>query len=114
MKRALRTALGKSDLIVAAVAAVAMVLAALMALASDDLFGGAVRAGFVVAFGLLGLAAIYWLLRSVLTLRRSAAATAETLLERDEHLQSILDTVLDATIVIDVNGKIESFNTSAV
>ena len=114
MKRALRTAPGKRDLIVAAVAAVAVTLAASIALAPAELFDAPVRAGFIVAFGLVGIAAISWLLRSVLTLRSRAAATAETLLERDAHLQSILDTVLDATVVIDVHGNIESFNTSAV
>src|SRR5690606_15917327 len=93
---------------------VAVTLAASIALAPAELFYAPVRAGFIVAFGLVGIAAIFWLLRSVLTLRGSAAATAETLLERDAHLQSILDTVLDATVVIDVHGNIESFNTSAV
>jgi len=114
MKRALRTAPGKRDLIVAAVAAVALILAASIALAPAELFDPAVRSGFIVAFGLVGIAAIIWLLRSVLMLRSSAADTAETLLERDAHLQSILDTVLDATVVIEVGGKIMSFNASAV
>lgn len=114
MKRALQTAPGKRDLIVASVAAVALILAASIALDPAELFTPPVRAGFIVAFGLVGIGAIFWLLRSVLTLRSRAADTTETLLERDAHLQSILDTVLDATVVIDVNGQIESFNTSAV
>ena len=114
MKRALQTAPGKRDLIVASVAAVALILAASIALDPAELFTPPVRAGFIVAFGLVGIGAIFWLLRSVLTLRSRAADTTETLLERDAHLQSILDTVLAATVVIDVNGQIESFNTSAV
>ncbi len=114
MKRALSTALGRRDLIVASVAAVALVIAASIALAPEDLFHAPTRAAFIIAFSLVGVSAIAWLLRSVLTLRDHAEDTAETLLERDAHLQSILDTVLDATVVIDVNGKIESFNSSAV
>ena len=114
MKRALRTAPGKRDLIVASVAAVALILAASIALDPAELFDPNVRAGFIVAFGLVGIAAIFWLLRSVLTLRSQAADTTETLLERDAHLQSILDTVLDATVMIDMSGQIMSFNTSAV
>jgi two-component system sensor kinase FixL len=113
MKRALSSAHGRRDLVVAVVAAVALVLAAAVALSPDHLFG-AMRAAFIVAFGLVGLAAIFWLLRSVLLLRIDAEDTAETLRERDAHLQSILDTVLDATVVIDVTGKMLSFNTSAV
>ena len=114
MKRALSTALGKRDLTVASVAAVALVFAASIALAPEELFHAPFRAAFIVAFGLVGIAAILWLLRSVLILRGDAAETAETLLERDAHLQSILDTVLDATVVIDATGKMLSFNGSAV
>jgi len=113
MKRALSSARGRRDLIVAAVAAVALMLAAAVALGPDAQFG-VTRSAFIVAFGLVGLAAIFWLLRSVLLLRGDADETAETLRERDAHLQSILDTVLDATVMIDVSGKIMSFNTSAV
>lgn len=114
MKRALSGTRGRRDLIVAVVAAVALVLAAGIALAPEPVFAPAIRAGFVVAFGLVGLAAIFWLLRSVLMLRGDAEETAETLRERDAHLQSILDTVLDATVVIDASGKMMSFNASAV
>ena len=46
--------------------------------------------------------------------RLSAERTGEMLEEREEHLSSILDTVLDATIVIDRKGTIVSFNTAAV
>ncbi|RUV74811.1 MAG: PAS domain-containing sensor histidine kinase [Mesorhizobium sp.] len=37
-----------------------------------------------------------------------------TLDEREAHLRSILDTVLDATVVIEQDGKIVSFNSAAV
>ena len=45
----------------------------------------------------------------------TAAKLAEAALaEREAHLQSILDTVPDATIVIDTNGIIHSFSAAAV
>jgi two-component system sensor kinase FixL len=114
MKRALSSTLGRRDLTVGSVAALALVLAAGVALAPESMFPASIQLVFALAFALLGLAAIAWLLRSVLSLREEADETAETLLERDAHLQSILDTVLDATIVIDTNGKMLSFNASAV
>ncbi|MBS3649941.1 PAS domain S-box protein [Pseudaminobacter sp. 19-2017] len=40
--------------------------------------------------------------------------TKEVLDEREAHLKSILDTVLDATIVIDQDGTVVSFNAAAV
>ncbi|WP_187973294.1 two-component system sensor histidine kinase NtrB [Aquibium microcysteis] len=46
--------------------------------------------------------------------RLAAERTGAILEEREAHLSSILDTVLDATIVIDRQGTIVSFNTAAV
>lgn len=46
--------------------------------------------------------------------RRSSEHTRAILEEREAHLASILDTVLDATIVIDRKGTIVSFNTAAI
>jgi two-component system, LuxR family, sensor kinase FixL len=46
--------------------------------------------------------------------RLAAVRTGVILEEREAHLSSILDTVLDATIVIDRKGTIVSFNTAAV
>jgi two-component system sensor kinase FixL len=40
--------------------------------------------------------------------------TRRMLNEREAHLRSILDTVLDATVVIEQDGKIVSFNSAAV
>lgn len=45
--------------------------------------------------------------------RRRAEARSQALLEREAHLQSILDTVPDAMIVIDTNGLMQSFSTAA-
>lgn len=114
VKPVLSSAPARRDLIVASVSAAALVLAAAIALAPEAVMSQGARTVFTIAFGLLALAAIFWLLRSVLILRHHADETAETLRERDAHLQSILDTVLDATIVIDISGKMLSFNVSAV
>ncbi|HTI66292.1 MAG TPA: PAS domain S-box protein [Caulobacteraceae bacterium] len=45
--------------------------------------------------------------------RREAAATTRQRLEREAHLQSILDTVPDAMVVIDGAGAIQSFSKAA-
>ena len=104
----------RKDLLIAGVAALCLLLAAGMALAPDPIVASGYRTIFSVVFTALGLGAIYLLLRSVLLQRGRAATTAETLREREAHLQSILDTVLDATVVIDPSGIMLSFNTSAV
>jgi two-component system sensor kinase FixL len=54
--------------------------------------------------GFVGLAWLGWRM----------AHTRATLEQREMHLQSILDTVPDATVVIDAVGIMKSFNTSAV
>jgi two-component system, LuxR family, sensor kinase FixL len=45
---------------------------------------------------------------------RGANATTKVLVEREAHLRSILDTVLDATVVIEKDGTIVSFNAAAI
>ena len=45
--------------------------------------------------------------------RQRAALTTEDLRAREAHLRSILDTVPDAMIVIDEEGRIQSFSTAA-
>ena len=114
MNKGLSNTGDRKHLIVAAVAATCLLLAACMALAPDPIFAPGLRTAFSAIFALLGLAAIYWLLRSLLRLQADMQATANTLEEREAHLQSILDTVLDATVVIDAEGIMLSFNTSAV
>lgn len=71
------------------------------------------RGGAALLLALVSIACVAWLTRGLLTARSHAHRTEETLLERDTHLQSILDTVLDAMVVIDVRGKMMSFNASA-
>ena len=46
--------------------------------------------------------------------RARSQASGRTIVQQQAHLQSILDTVPDATIVIDTHGLIESFNVAAV
>ena len=46
--------------------------------------------------------------------RQKSLASGQTVVQQQAHLQSILDTVPDATIVIDTKGRIESFNAAAV
>jgi two-component system sensor kinase FixL len=60
-----------------------------------------------IGLGLAGLAGLGWLAWDM-------ARTRAVLFEREAHLQSILDTVPDATVVIDDRGIMHSFNTSAV
>ena len=67
----------------------------------------------VVALAAAALGGTLWLLRSALTLRARVRETDGELRERETHLQSILDTVLDATVVIDTAGIMSSFNKSA-
>jgi len=67
----------------------------------------------VIVFGLIGAAISArgeWLRR----VRRNAAGATADANAREAHLRSILDTVLDATIVIEEDGKIVSFNSAAV
>ena len=97
----------RNDLVVGAVAASCLVLAACMAVAPEPVLSQGLRTAFSVIFALLGLGAIYLLLRAVLTQRGNAAETADTLREREAHLQSILDTVLDATVVIDTVSSVK-------
>ncbi|WP_395812891.1 sensor histidine kinase [Devosia sp.] len=72
------------------------------------------RVPAAVAFAAIGLLGVFWMIRTQLRLRSELAEVSKSLDERDAHLQSILDTVIDATVVIDAEGGILSFNTSAV
>lgn len=66
-----------------------------------------------MAFGITGVA-IAWMGEMLHHARRAIDRTANTLAAREEHLRSILDTVLDATVVIEKDGTIISFNAAAV
>jgi len=71
--------------------------------------GGVVETGLFAALG-VGIAFVGERL-----FRADAAARAfnETILQREAHLQSILDTVPDAMVVIDAKGIVQSFSAAA-
>jgi two-component system sensor kinase FixL len=102
------------DLVVAGVGVVALLSLVGVALATGPAVAFEVRGIAAVVLGVLALGSLTWLVRDLLAIRQKARRTEETLLERDTHLQSILDTVLDATVVIDRHGTMLSFNASAV
>lgn len=64
-------------------------------------------------FAVMGLA-IAWMGEMLHHARRLMDGTETTLNAREAHLRSILDTVLDATVVIEKDGTIVSFNAAAV
>ena len=85
-----------------------------LAVIPESAVSGVVRAVAAVAPATIVVVCLWLLLRDLTATRVRAKELADTLLERDTHLQSILDTVLDAMVVIDVDGKMLSFNGSAV
>lgn len=111
MRKELR---GRRELIIALIGGASLLVVAGLAMTSEPVIDEPVRVGVAVLLALSGLAAIHLLLRRLLQARADAEDALETLRERDAHLESILDTVIDATVVIDVEGRIQSFNGSAV
>ncbi len=77
--------------------------------------GGATPGALVtlVVFAAIG-GMIAWLGGTFHAARAHAAETAAILHRREAHLQSILDTVPDATVVIETDGTIVTFNAAAV
>lgn len=67
----------------------------------------------LVLLALAGLA-ISWLGGSARAAKQIAESGARTIRGQEAHLQSILDIVPDATVVIDTSGRIVSFNAAAV
>jgi two-component system sensor kinase FixL len=67
----------------------------------------------LVLFALVG-ATIAWLGDLLHRARADWTATSSELKRREAHLQSILDTVPDATVVIDPDGTMRSFNRAAI
>ena len=91
----------------------AAVLAALgllaLALIPESAVSSGVRLVAAVATAAVVVVCLWLLSRELVATKARAKELADTLLERDTHLQSILDTVLDAMVVIDVDGKMLSF-----
>ena len=69
-----------------------------------------VELGILIVIGLV----IAWMGGLLHRARRVADKTVSDLDAREAHLRSILDTVLDATVVIEKDGTITSFNAAAV
>lgn len=67
----------------------------------------------VATIGIVGLA-IAWMGEMLHHARRAIDQAEEQLKSREAHLRSILDTVPDATVVIDEKGLITSFSAAAV
>ena len=67
----------------------------------------------IAVFGLVGLG-IAWMGEMLHHARRALDRNETTLRASEAHLRSILDTVPDATIVIDDRGQITSFSAAAV
>lgn len=93
-------------------------LAALLSLLSCLYLGGERFIHFpnLLEFGILiviGLV-IAWMGGLLHRARRVTDQTMSDLEAREAHLRSILDTVLDATVVIEKDGTIRSFNAAAV
>jgi two-component system sensor kinase FixL len=92
---------------------VAVALSILSAIYLRSLTPGGVQVPELVVFVAVGIAIAVMaeLLRGA---SRRVASAQETLDNREAHLRSILDTVLDATIVSEQDGTIVSFNAAAV
>ncbi len=90
-------------------------LALALSLLGAFYFAGADAGSWVqsLVFALVGLA-IAWMGELLHHARRSLDRTEETLKAQREHLRSILNTVPDATVVIDEQGCITSFSAAAV
>lgn len=71
--------------------------------------GDVLELGIFAAAGAL----IAWLGELLHRVYRNALSTGETLQAREAHLRSIMDTVLDAAVVIETDGSIMSFNAAA-
>ncbi len=77
-----------------------------------DLPIGRTEGLYVGIFTLVGLGMV-WLGNRLHRTQVSAAQTTQVLLAREAHLQSILDTIPDAMVVIDEAGVIRSFSSAA-
>lgn len=81
-------------------------------IAAQDGFNAAVWTNVALLF-VIGLA-IAWLGELLRRERVTTRSALHAIAEREAHLQSVLDTVPDATVVIDTRGTIVSFNVAAI
>jgi two-component system sensor kinase FixL len=90
----------------------AMALSAIAATLADTRGGSSVDTPGLALFVAISVGLAYGGERMARA-RRAAEASATELREREAHLQSILDTVPDAMIVIDTKGIVQSFSAAA-
>lgn len=90
-------------------------LALVLSLASIAYVAGATPAAWLQlpVLGIIGLA-IVWMGETLHHARRVIEGAQKALSSREAHVRSILDTVPDATIVIDEQGHITSFSAAAI
>lgn len=81
-------------------------------IAAQDGFSAALWTNVALLFA-IGLA-IAWLGELLRRERVTTRSALNAIAEREAHLQSVLDTVPDATVVIDTRGTIVSFNVAAI
>nr|WP_272872406.1 PAS domain S-box protein [Agrobacterium tumefaciens] len=91
----------------------ALFLASCSASYLRSLTPGGIQIPELAVFGAVGMAIAY-MGGSLRHLQHNFEAAEEALDTREAHLRSILDTVLDATIVSEQDGTIVSFNAAAV
>ena len=110
----------RTDLAVGIVATLLLVAAIGVSVVPADLLEPTYRTALLVLLSVLGVGLFGMLLRATLQLRNEAERNAHeaernaaVLREREAHLKSILDTVPDATVVIDTSGTMVTFNASA-
>lgn len=103
----------RENLAAAAIAAISAIALAGMALAPLPALPLELTIAAVLVLGAVSIGGLFWILRSALSLRARVSESEVELKERQTHLESILDTVLDATVVIDTSGIMLSFNASA-
>jgi two-component system, LuxR family, sensor kinase FixL len=105
---------GLAAMLIAAIGVAAVAALAGLGLAAEPIGFDDQQVPVALGLAAIAIGCFLALIRKLLISRSRVQDLAGTLLERDTHLQSILDTVLDAMVVIDVDGKMLSFNTSAV
>ncbi|WP_417310538.1 sensor histidine kinase [Devosia sp.] len=98
------------DLLVSATTLVAGLALLLVALVQQIPF----RLPLLILLSALTLVGIGRMAFRLWALGTRGADITDTLRDREAHLQSILDNVMDATVVLDAHGIIQSFNHSAI
>ena len=103
-----------AELAAGTLAGVALLGLLVLAVSPDLLVAEGPPVSVQIALILVAVAALAWQLRSTVRARARTTELQATLHSRDAHLKSILDTVIDAVVVIEIDGKMISFNAAAV